>query len=351
MVAESMEGTVQKIGPHGQRSTPQFQNWARRARIAKAMDIGSLAAAKADNPSLFTIYRYPLADSEKDSCTPSRLASLTLNKIAEAGFKPDAIEYKNEWRCYCWDDAARHIDELEAFCQIAHSYGQRVCGGNWSFGTPEPDDVRYWASRGFGGCDYLGIHEYSNRIVGAHDVWTILRHRLIHEWTAGNHPPILVTECGIDNLNDLGDGWIRQGMSPQEYVTFLQEYNTEICQDAYVLGAVVFVSGSYPDMAGFETDGISDQYIVPLYTGNEPIIQPPTQPPTGGDPVAYEWQLAFADFAAAHPEVGKAVSPIAYVKPVNPEGKQMIWQFGEGGKLEYDEASGRVYFFKAASKS
>lgn len=349
MVAEDMEGIVEKVGPHGQRSSPQFQNWARKARIAKALDIGALAAAKADNPTLFTIYRYPLDDSEKDTCSPERLASLTLNKIAESGFKPDCIEYKNEWRCYQWDDAKRHIDELEAYCQVAHAYGQKVCGGNWSFGTPEQEDVRYWASRNFGGCDYLGLHAYSNRFVGVPNEWYMLRHRLIHEWTGGKHPPIIVTECGIDNLDGAGDGWIKQGTSPEQYVAFLQEYNREICNDAYVLGAVVFASGTWPDMAGFEMDGISDQYIVPLYTGNEPVIKQPES--GGGTPVAYQWKGAFIPFAAAHPEVGKPVSDIAYFKPVNAEGKQMIVQFSENGKLEYDEASGRVYFFKAASKS
>lgn len=78
---------------------------------------------------------------------------------------------------------------------------------------------------------------------------------------------------------------------------------------------------------------------------------PPAEQEPGGGSMTYEWQLAFADFARAHPEVGKAVSGISYVNPANPEGRQMIWQFGENGKLEYDLGSGKVYFFKAASKS
>lgn len=67
--------------------------------------------------------------------------------------------------------------------------------------------------------------------------------------------------------------------------------------------------------------------------------------------MVHEWQQAFVAFAAKHPEVGKAVSGISYLKPSNSEGKQRVWQFGENGVLEYDEASGKVYFFEAASKS
>ena len=60
----------------------------------------------------------------------------------------------------------------------------------------------------------------------------------------------------------------------------------------------------------------------------------------------YVYKGAFKDFAAKHPECGKPTSDISYYPASNPEGKQMIVQYCDGGKLEYNEASGSVYFFK-----
>ena len=68
----------------------------------------------------------------------------------------------------------------------------------------------------------------------------------------------------------------------------------------------------------------------------------------GGETVAqYEFKLAFAEFAAKHPEIGKATSDISYYRPVNNEGHQLITQWCEKGKLEYNEGAGYVAFFPA----
>lgn len=64
--------------------------------------------------------------------------------------------------------------------------------------------------------------------------------------------------------------------------------------------------------------------------------------------MSYVYKGAFADFAKSHPEVGKATSDISYYPASNPEGKQMIVQWCEYGKLEYNEASGTVCFFRRA---
>lgn len=274
---------LDKIGPHGQRSTPEFQRWAARARGAKAMDLAALKSAKEKNPTLFTVFRYPLDDAEKETVGPQQLAEMILAKIEEVGFRPTAIEYKNEWRCYFTDDAPRHLREQREFSEIMHRQGFATVAGEWPFGCPNQSDVLFWQAEGWGDCDYLGKHEYSNKIAGPHDLWHMLRHRLVHAWTNGNHPPIIITEAGIDDLDGLGNGWIRQGMSAEEYLQFLTDYNAELMKDDYVLFAVVFTSGGWGGMEGFETDGISDTQIVPLYTGNEAPIKPRPIKPEGAN--------------------------------------------------------------------
>lgn len=272
---------LDKIAPHGQRTTNEGIRWAAVARGYKSLDLAALKSAKETNPSLFTIYRLPLDDPQKESVGPEEWAGMILAKIAEVGFSADAYEYKNEWRCYVKDDAARHIAELRRFSAIMHSHGHATIAGSWPFGCPNQDDVVFWQDEGWGDCDYLGMHEYSNRVAGPHDLWHMLRHRLVHTWTNGNHPPILITEAGIDDLDGMGNGWLNQGMSAEEYQQFLVDYNAELMKDEYVLCAFVFTSGGWGGMEGFETDGISDSHLVPLYTGTEAVIKPRPIKPEG----------------------------------------------------------------------
>lgn len=269
---------LDKLGPHGQKSTEEYLRWAAVARIAKSLDIGALAEAKKRNPTLFTIYRFPLEDAEKETVGPDQLADMVLAKIAETQFRPDVCEYKNEWRCYVRDDAARHLRETRQYVKRLHAQGLAVGAGDWPFGCPEQSDVLYWQAEGWGGADYLLMHAYSNKVAGPHDMWHMLRHRLVHTWTNGNHPPIIKTEVGIDDLDQMGSGWKAQGMSAEEYLQFLIAYNAEIMQDDYVKGALVYTAAPWPDMAMYDSDGISDTLIVPLYTGREAVIKPKPLP-------------------------------------------------------------------------
>ena len=100
---------LDKIAPHGQRTTEAFIRWASVARAAKSLDLAALKKAKENNPTLFTVFRLPIDDWQKETVGPEELAAMILAKIAETGFSADAYEYKNEWRCYRTEDAARHI--------------------------------------------------------------------------------------------------------------------------------------------------------------------------------------------------------------------------------------------------
>ena len=62
----------------------------------------------------------------------------------------------------------------------------------------------------------------------------------------------------------------------------------------------------------------------------------------------YQFKLAFAEYAAKHPEIGRATSDISYYPPSNREGHQLITQWAEKGKLEYNEGAGVVGFFPFA---
>jgi hypothetical protein len=75
----------------------------------------------------------------------------------------------------------------------------------------------------------------------------------------------------------------------------------------------------------------------------QPVI-PPVVPPTGGEtmPDQFEYILGFAEYAKAHPEIGKPISPLMY--DANGTGVQ----YTETGMLHWVKASNRVLFFRAA---
>jgi hypothetical protein len=261
-----------KTGVHSQHTSEPGFRWACKAPIAKGLNLGWLRDAKRKNPTLFTIYRHPLDDSEKESVGPDELANRVLNEIVALGFTPDAVEYKNEWRCYANDNAMRHIIELRQFCARLHAHGIKVVGGNWSFGTPDKIDVDLWRQERWGDIDYLGIHLYTNVDVWLNNRWIILRHQIFHEWTEGDHPPMIGTEVGFDDFEGRGAGWKKQGCSAETYVKFIQDLDLAIRSDDYLIGVVVFTAAPEAGMEDFTTDEISDEHILPLYDGTARII-------------------------------------------------------------------------------
>jgi hypothetical protein len=277
---EGEDMALEKIGPHAQQCTEPAQRWAAVAPIVKTVsDVGILDQAKA---GAFTVYRHfwPY----QDSVTPEQAASDVLASLN--GRKPSCVEYKNEWRQFGWENLASHIEETRRFTELMHLAGLKVAGFGFSVGCPEPADWAMVKAAGFAGVDYLSIHEYwgrSNRdtgIAGYLDDWTALRHRRIHDWLGGQHPPFVITESGCDNVYSWGSGWKAQGIDEQTYTNEIMAWSKELAKDSYVIGATIFGSGPY-GWADFDTDGFSDRLLVPLYYDQEPLPEP------GGGSMSY----------------------------------------------------------------
>jgi hypothetical protein len=95
------------------------------------------------------------------------------------------------------------------------------------------------------GADGVSFHEYGNPDM-RHDAGSAcLRYRQFHDFCVANgfgHPPVYITECGLDT--GTGQGWksILNG-DEAEYVRQLVWYDSELRKDDYVECATVFTAG------------------------------------------------------------------------------------------------------------
>lgn len=132
--------------------------------------------------------------------------------------------------------------------QLAHEHGRRICVGAINTGWPNESQypVIYAAVQG---ADAMSLHEYSPEtyMVGHRD---ICHYRHFHAWGQARgltHPPIYITECGLDRTGGPDHGhfsWrtILQG-NEEAYVEQLARYEQELRKDDYVVAATIFTTG------------------------------------------------------------------------------------------------------------
>ena len=204
--------------------------------------------------------------------------------------------------------------------RIMAGEGFRVVVGSFSVGNPE---MRYWseflpaleAALQFDGA--LALHEYAWPTLDRQWPWFILRHRKVYDG-APNHGwqglpdhlkavPLLITECGLDGLIELGHpprGWrVLYGDDPGQYLQQLAWYDAELVKDPYVAGAAIYCAAT-PDFQWSSYDiwpGLAQslaQQATPIYRlgGTQPTqpteptepVEPPEEPP---EPPAGGWQM------------------------------------------------------------
>jgi hypothetical protein len=333
-----------KIGPHITRSTPQGAAWARRAAIVKSLDdVGPLIAAP---DWAIRIYRH-VWQSQDDAARLGGewMADELISRLGGYVHPRLYVEIVNEWK--------QGLDELPLLCDISeaatrrlHASGYKVAGFCFSSGNPTTwQHWDYLKGRGFCGVDLIALHEYW--AAAGFSTWNALRYRRVHDYLRGQHPPFVVTECGRDAIAGEGGegkpGWQLQTVSAEDYARELLAYAAELERDPYVVGATAYALGTWNDFRAFDLEVIAP--LMPAADGPITVANPPPLPPTGGGSKVYEFKLAFADYARQHPEIGKATSDISYYPPSNPEGHQLITQWCEKGKLEYNEGAGVVAFF------
>lgn len=252
------------MGPHILNSTAQALAWAGRAGIVKSLNAQALRSAQA---GAVTVFRCYFTDQEQDAAN----AQYSVNKILGqlGGFRPTYVSLYNEWRQKVGQGLESHVDFVSQCVPLLHSQGIKVAAYDFSTGNPEMTDWQYLQSRGYGGADAIGIHEYWPGQTGNFSTWNALRYRRAHQAVGGNHPPFIITECGADAVEGGSPGWKLSGISGSQYVSQLLAYKAQTEQDGYVIGCTPFTAGASGTQWGaFDTDEISDQISGNVVTGN-----------------------------------------------------------------------------------
>lgn len=252
-----------KLGPHVQFETSPAMDWARAAPIVKELDTtNALAAAP---PGAITIFRKYFANQDIN-----RNGADVANEILAAlgGFRPSYAELYNEWAQRLGNGLERHVEFTREAVDVLHRAGVAVAGFSFSVGNPEQAEWEYLRAHSFGGADVISIHEYWGPDVNS--TWTALRHRRVHDWLGGVHPPFVITECGRDQVEGGQPGWLRCGISAEQYLAELAAYDYAIQQDPYVRGGTPFTAGA----AGGEWKYFDVDTLVPAILGTGPIAEP-----------------------------------------------------------------------------
>jgi N-acetyl-anhydromuramyl-L-alanine amidase AmpD len=280
--------TLHKLGPHIQRPTPAAVRWAAKAWVVKSMDdVGPLTAAR---PGAITIYRkyFPYQDVMRNG---AEVAAEIWNALG--GFRPTYVELYNEC-CQGFNEGLRdYVRFTSEAVTFFHQHFQKVLGNCGSVGRPEREEILFWQSHGWAGVDAFGIHEY--RANQGWSEWRGLRHRKMHEWTGGNHPPFIISECGRDRVVEegaKGRGWREQEISAEDYLGELVEFDAEIQKDDYVLGATVFTAGPYDDWRDFDVDEFAD---LVRYEDKAPWSVVVSKPPQGGGETVSTFRIGNLD--------------------------------------------------------
>jgi len=189
----------------------------------------------------------------------------------------------------------REVNNLVRYCaefmRECERIGKKAVIANFSTGTPQPE---LWPLMGptleqaARGGHLLGLHEYIGPPTS--DTWHPFRYRRLLQWaarTGTNVPDIVITECGLDNIDGRGPwrNWLGSGPeAAQQYVEELVRYELGLRQDPEVIGACLFTSGTLGADAWqpYNVDGsdVVDRLLAWHRANSEtPPIPPPVTPP------------------------------------------------------------------------
>lgn len=318
---------VAKLGPHGIKASPDTLVWARVAPVVKALDDAEpiRQAAKAT----IRIYRryFPNQDVHRNG------GSVVQEVLQALGTAPAThIELYNE----CFQRLGQGLQEYVAFTWEATTYLERVrpdlalVGFCFSTGNPEQTDWEYLRENRYGGAKVIGLHEYWG--AQGFSTWNALRYRRVHEWTQGDHPPFLVTECGRDRVEGGHGGWKADGLTEDAYLAELRAYEAELMRDPYVLAATPFTCGPTPDWASFDMDPFADD----LAATTGPLPTPPPQEPTVPD-VVLSVPMRHSHAAEGNWGAGEPFGPVKGV---------VIHSTGGSGTTLENEYTGTINWFQ-----
>jgi len=154
------------------------------------------------------------------------------------------LQSRNEPAINSLGDAARLCEAEQEWLANCHSHGY-----NAALLTPSVGNFRedYWSTFAplfsqMRGADRVALHEYW---AGKEDIanpWHCGRWRLIPELA---NVLLVVTECGRDVVEGHGtQGWLKGGISAEQYLSEIAQYSELLAQQDNVLGATLFTVGN-----------------------------------------------------------------------------------------------------------
>ncbi len=202
-------------------------------------------------PNTYIVYRQYTNLNFTDSAD-AFVAELddALNKLSGRGIIWEGL---NEPVLNSEQDARALCDWYVRFAELMHARGERVAAFSFSTGNPPLEYVPLLVPAAVA-CDYLALHEYYSPSIGAADLtrYRAFRARL----PRAARKPILITECGVDDGRN--NGW-QSYLSPDAYLALLADYDRQLLQDAYVIGATIFQYGGGAPWQSFDVSMLGEQ--------------------------------------------------------------------------------------------
>lgn len=289
-----------KLGLHVTRnSSPEIMDFVREthpAVIVAVGDLGWLSDVKEVSPETITVGRF--GEKEQDfTGDPEEAARQFVREHVERYLANDGVDYWLGWNEPVFEglEDVRWYAKFEAErARVMDALGLRVAVGNFSTGTPEPEEFEAFLPALSTVEEYdgvLAVHEYSAPTlqdgVGTglsgfdplpeHGALT-LRYRhwyTSYLWPQNLDIPLIVTEAGIDGgvlpgqeLNgwrDFDDSVAELDeplfvQTPETYLRQLNWYDDQLRRDPHVYGFALFNVGDEDgDWASFDmTDHLPD---------------------------------------------------------------------------------------------
>lgn len=272
----------------------------RRARpaLVKTLDTGQdWARLRAECDVRFLVARIHMDADATLSPSPEvaaeRLWQAMWPKLRVNRDAWDAIETPWNERYHQGGELVGHARGCRRFCELAAGEGLAVAVGNFSVGTPEPDEFAEVFAPAMEVAAYLSLHEYWLPDDFGRPWWVGRWARLLAALPEDLRRLVIISECGIDGGLEKPPrtrsqaGWRAYGLTGAQYTQQLAAYVDSF--DGRVMGATVFNAGDYPDQKwrSFDVAGVEE---VEAWLAAGPrtwqTLPPPPPPPAEEKPVA-----------------------------------------------------------------
>jgi hypothetical protein len=275
--------TFAKLGGHLRLWDMAGQCWVTNCPTVKSLDVPAYLDIAGGRLTVFRHYT-GTGNPQWQNNTPQAYLNAVITALQ--GRHPTYIEGPNESGLDGDGSVGPTTQAFAAwttqYTQAAHAAGYQVAGFSFSTGTPSAAQWAYLRSQGWCGVDAIAMHCYW----AGQGFTTDYALRFATLWQPGD-PPILITECGRDCVDNLAgqcpsncgnlcgwDGSLQGPISIQQYLGELQQYDRILQGYPYVLAAHVFTNGGCPDFCSFEIDTVGQ-----ALWGTQ--CAPPPPPPTG----------------------------------------------------------------------